>query len=591
MIRSKIIRNTFYVQLVAYILSSLTRTIGGMIDGVIIGQFLGVDSMAAFGIISPLMVGFALTGSIVASGSRYRYTMLIGEGQIKKAQGIYTLSVIVSVGIAALLMLIIIPLAGPIASLLGASGNAADLLPKAKDYLIGIAIGLPAINGMHILNNYMAIDNDVQLPVIASMVLTATDIILDIIVAFVIHGDTFEMGLATSISYTMAVLVLLLHFRKKNIILHFTPKNIDWKELGGIITKGLPVGVFRVGFTIRSAFMNGLLAAIASSSAIAAYSVYQQADEFLCCLTIGMGEAVATLAGVLLGEEDRPGMKRLLFISIQATLVITLGTACITFGAAPLFVSLFIRNAPEAFVMSVRAVRAYAIGMPLYGMSLIYFNYFQGIGKSRLSSITGFLSESGFLMLSAGILSRFIGADAIWFAFPTTQLMMYILYTFIIAWHSKKLQISKMSVVDKILLLPGDFDVSKEEYLDVSISDRSEVVSLSDSAWNFCKEHGCDKRRTYLMSLCVEELTKNIFTYGFSYDKRKHSIDMRIIHKGEDYILRVRDDCYIFDPVNQLTLYSDEDLKHHMGLRMTIGEAKEVHYASILKMNNLLIRV
>ena len=51
-----IIRNTFYIQLTAFILLSLSSSVGAMIDGVVIGQFLGVDSIAAFGIINPLMI-------------------------------------------------------------------------------------------------------------------------------------------------------------------------------------------------------------------------------------------------------------------------------------------------------------------------------------------------------------------------------------------------------------------------------------------------------------------------------------------------------------------------------------------------------
>ena len=63
------------------------------------------------------------------------------------------------------------------------------------------------------------------------------------------------------------------------------------------------------------------------------------------------------------------------------------------------------------------------------------------------------------------------------------------------------------------------------------------------------------------------------------------------MHKGDDFIIRIRDDCLIFDPVNQLKLYSDDDLTHHMGLRMIIKTAKVVRYTSALKLNNLFIRV
>ena len=49
--RYQIIRQTFYAGMFTYLLSSLTSSFGSLIDGVIIGQCLGVESMAAFGVI------------------------------------------------------------------------------------------------------------------------------------------------------------------------------------------------------------------------------------------------------------------------------------------------------------------------------------------------------------------------------------------------------------------------------------------------------------------------------------------------------------------------------------------------------------
>ncbi|MCR5734798.1 MAG: hypothetical protein K6G22_09360 [Lachnospiraceae bacterium] len=171
------------------------------------------------------------------------------------------------------MMLIILPFASPIAALLGASGNTSALLPKASAYLIGISLGLPAMNIIRVLNSFLPIDNDRNLPLIGSAVLTATDVVLDLVVAFVIHGDTFEMGLATSISYYACLFILLLHFRKKEAILKYSPKNLPWKETAGMVSQGIPIGVCNLGFTVRAAYMNRLLSTVSSSAAVAASSI------------------------------------------------------------------------------------------------------------------------------------------------------------------------------------------------------------------------------------------------------------------------------------------------------------------------------
>lgn len=588
---SKIIRNTFYIQLVALIVADLTQTIGKMIDGIIIGKYLGVESIAAYGIISPLMSIFSVFGTIVSTGSRNCFTRTIGKGKTNEAQGIFSLSLLFSLFTSVLLMIIIFLFPSEITSLLGASRNVTSLFIKARDYLIGIAIGLPAINMMSVLVSYLPIDSDRNLPIISAIVLTVSNIVLDLLVVFYFHIDTFGMALTTSISYYLAVLVLLFHFRKKNIILHLNIKSIKTKYLKEIAIQGSPIAMCQVGYIVRVAYMNRLLASLATSSVIAAYSVYQQADNFLCALTIGMANTVAIMSGILVGEEDRPRMKRLLLTSLQATLFITLGVAVLSYLLAPQFSSLFITNDNVALSYSIRAVRTYAIGMPLYGLSLIYFNYFQGIGKPRLSSITGILSEAGLLIFSAWFLSFFFKENAVWYSFVMTQILMLILYVIIIFVYSYKHNLKHMSFWDKILLLPKTFDVNENDRIDLSVNQINEVTLLSQTVREFCLSHGCDKKRAYHMSLAVEEMVGNVIEHGFTKDNKKHNVDVRIIKKDNNYILRIRDDCYIFDPKKQLELYSDDDPIHHLGLKIIIATAKEFQYTCILKLNNLYVRI
>lgn len=551
---SKLIRNTFYAQLFAFILSSLTQTLGSLIDGVIIGRCLGVDSMAAFGLISPLMVTFSIFGTIVSKGARNRYTLLLGEGKLKEAQGVFSLAMILSIGSAVILMLLIFIFATPFTALLGASGNAAHLMHKAKDYLISISIGLPAINVMKILTSFLPIDNDRRLPVVSSVVLSVTDIIFDLAVAFVIHGDTFEMGMATTISYYIAVAVMLLHFRQKNSLLRFSYKNILRGEAGTLIIKGLPSGICRFSNTLRSSFMNHMLSVVASSAAIAAYSVHRQTDSLLNPITIGMADTVAMIAGILMGEEDRPKTKRLLITSLNATCFITVGVSVIAWLCAPLLAGMYIKDDPTALRYSISAIRAYAIGMPFYGLNQIYLNYLEGIGRSKISGISGFMSEAGSLMLAAVILLPFCGEYAAWYALPAAQVIMTIYNTLVVTVFSRKLGVNG-GMSDRILLQPDTFDVSEEDRMDRTITTAEEVTRLSRDAWDFCTAHGCSDRQRYLISLSIEEMAGNIIRHGFSHDNKKHSIDVRIIKKQEGFLIRIRDDCMIFDPVNQLKLF------------------------------------
>lgn len=587
---NNIIRDAFYSTLFVFVVSSLTTSIGSLIDGVIIGQCLGVDSVTAFGIISPLMFVFALIGSIVSSGSRNRFTRIMGEGKIEKARGVFSLACILSVGIALLLMLIMLCFSRSISEMLGARGNAANILPKAQAYLIGVAIGLPAMNAVRTLSAYMTIDSDKKLTIISTVVMTIANILMDLFVAFVIHGDTLEMGITTSLGYYIAFVVLLLHFRKKDIMLKFSFKNIQWKESFKIIKTGLPVGVCRTSNTIRSAIMNNLLAITASAGAVAAYTVHRSADGFLNPITIGMADTVALISGILIGEQNRPKMKTLLFSSVQATLIITVGISILAFFLAPVFAGLYIKDDPTALEFAVRSVRCYAIGMPFYGLNLIYQNYLQGIGKSVLSSISGFLLEGALLVLSAVIMLPIFKQEAIWFAFPVTQVLMFAYFGIVVLVENCRMKNYKLDLWNRVILLPKTFDVPDEDRLDTTVYNLDEVMNLKEKAWDFCTEKGCDNRRRYVIALCVEELARNIVQHGFKENK-KNCIDLRIIKKDENYIVRIRDNCVLFNPKKELQLINDEDLTYHMGLRLAFETAEDIQYTSLLKLNNLIIKV
>ena len=134
-----------------------------------------------------------------------------------------------------------------------------------------------------------------------------------------------------------------------------------------------------------------------------------------------------------------------------------------------------------------------------------------------------------------------------------------VIYAIVVKVYSHRLCIRDRNLMDKITLMPANFGVPEEDGMENSIDTMDEVVRLSQKVWNFCDDHGCDEKRKYVMAMCVEEMAGNIIKYGFSHDHKEHSIDVRVVKNGDDYMLRIHDDCPIFDPVKQLELYSDEE--------------------------------
>ncbi len=70
-----------------------------------------------------------------------------------------------------------------------------------------------------------------------------------------------------------------------------------------------------------------------------------------------------------------------------------------------------------------------------------------------------------------------------------------------------------------------------------------EVINISREVQKFCREKGLDEKRSYYASLFLEEMAGNVIEHGFTKDKKKHTVDIRVIHKKEEVLLRIKDDC------------------------------------------------
>ena len=97
-----ITKKVFRKYLSISIAAMAAATIGMMVDGIVIGNFLGSASMAAFGIVSPLFILFSAVAGVFSNGSISLCGKYIGRDQPGKVNEVFTIAVICA-GAAALI--------------------------------------------------------------------------------------------------------------------------------------------------------------------------------------------------------------------------------------------------------------------------------------------------------------------------------------------------------------------------------------------------------------------------------------------------------------------------------------------------------
>lgn len=576
------IRKLIRQMLTAQIFSALTVSLCLLIDSVIIGRFLGVESIASYQLASPILLVIGAVGSMLAAGIQVACSKSLGRGSQEETNAGYSSAIALTLAISLPLMLLVLIFSSPMATVMGA-GREGALFDQTRSYLVGFIIGAPASMGALILVPFMQMAGRNRLLIAAVLGMTISDIGLDLLNVLVFHGGMFGMGLASSISYYVALVVGCIYFLSKKCMFRFSLRLVTGKKIAELFRSGVPA-VFNMASSVILIFLlNKLLLGTGGSDAVAAFSVLNSIGNAANCIATGIGGVSLTLAGILFNEEDRSGLEDVMKQLFRYSVILGLAVGAVLVVLAPVFVGLFVPQAGPVQAMAILGVRLFATGLIPYCISSALKNAYQVMGRELLTEAISLFGSAFFPALAAFILSRFLGTTGIWFYFVAGQLMTLLA----ICIYIRCLMKTHPWKDGAYLLLKDDFIVPKEDVLDVDIHTLQEMGAAVQEAERFCLSYGESERISKRIALCIEEMAGNTILHGFEKDQKPHHLSVRVLHKKDGWVLRFRDDCRSFDPVH----YIPREGKDALGIRLTLAMAQEANYIYSLNLNNLTLKL
>lgn len=586
---SSIMQKQFLSSVIVLSMVELANSISGVVDGLITGRLLGSVEMAAYGIASPYYSITGVIGGMLMVSCQTMCARSIGSGRQDEANRTFSLTIVLATIMSVLLSGLGILFSGPVSMFLGARGSSVELLPYVKSYLTGLFIGTPALVLMTILAPMVQLDGDAKRANLASAAVAVVDIVGDLFFVRVLNLGLFGMGLGTSCSSIAALLILLSHFWKEKSMFHFQLCKEDWKQSFAIISNGLPKGVRRLCKTICSVSVNTMVLSVGATAGMTAMSVQGNLRNLLNTLAAGIGGTVLLMAGIYVGEKDKDSIKKLLAMALRWSFFGVGILAVISFVAAPWVAALYVPQDAAVQALTANSIRFFSFSVPLMGINGMAIDYLQAQGNKKAASAFNIIAELVSLVVCVFTFSRLFGINGVWLAFPAAQLFTLALFVL----YALLRKNAAGSISDRLLLLPGDFGVSDEDSISITIASMEEVIGVSRKVGEFCKEHSLDARRSYLSSLCIEEMAGNTVEHGFSADNKAHTIDLRVIIENGDILLRIRDDCMRFNLKEKVESWEldPEHPEENIGIRMVLGLSKDVIYTNTMSMNNLLIKL
>ena len=581
----KLLSRLFFSMLPVQILIFAMGSINTLIDGTVAGRLIGAGAVGVIGLYFSMVRIMDAFGAVLLGGTAVLCGRYMGRGEREKTEGIFSLNLTLTFFMGAALTAASLLLPEPIASLLGASE---ELKASLMQYITGYAPGILPLLFSQQIAAFLQMERQSLRGSVGIACMIFSNVAFDILFVRVLHMGVYGLALATSLSNLVYFLILVPYYFSPKAQMHYGIRRILWEDLFPMIRTGFPGAMLVFCLALRSVVLNRILLRYAGNDGLAANSSFNLVLGFFLAYCIGNGAVIRMLVSIFAGEEDRDSMKKLLRIVFSKGFLLSVIIGGIVFLASPLLTALFFpARDTNVYRLAYELFAIYAVCIPLVYICQVLTNYLQATGHMKFVNVQSVLDGFFFMIIPSLILAPFFGARGVWIANPVGMILTILsvpVYC-ILFWK----RIPRMA--DEWMLLKKDFGTAAENVLDIPIRKTEEIPPAAERIQMFCESHGMGKTSSMYAALCMEELASNVVRHGFVADHKTHALNVLALFQDDGLILRMKDDCVPFDPVEMSKMVGQENPGENIGIRTVFRIADEVTYQNLLKLNVLTVTI
>ena len=403
-----------------------------------IGQIVGPEAIAGLGITFPFMNLSAAFGAAVGVGSSTCISVKLGQRDYDTAQHLLGNTVTLNLIIGFAFMVICLLFLDPILLFFGASEMT---LPYAREFMTVILLGNMVTHMYFGMNAVLRAAGKPRHAMYATLFTVACNIVL--VVAFVwwFRWGIRGAALATITSQSLALCWQMWLFSDKKELLHLKRGIYRLKSqlVKNIVAIGISPFLMQTTSCVIVIFMNNQFVRYGGDMAVGAYSIANSMVMVFFMFVMGMIQGMQPIVGYNYGAEKFDRMFRCLWITIAcATAILLVG-----WGLSMAFPRQIARIFTTDETLLELSARGLVIDMLVFfvvGSQAVITNFFQCIGKVKISIFLS-LSRQLFLLLPmAYIFPLFWDLDGVWYSMPASDFGSFAMTIPILVWYMKKLK-------------------------------------------------------------------------------------------------------------------------------------------------------
>lgn len=394
--------------------------IQSVIDGVILGRFVGANALASVNLILPCYSLMTALAIVMGVGCQTLIGINLGRSDRQEANNALTTSFLFLGAVSILISGLIYIFAEDLARLLGANDV---LVTGAVAYIRSLVPFFPLLSLMF-LGDYMI--KAMGRPLYAMIVMGSTvliNIALDFLFIPVLDLGIMGAGLATGLAFSVGALLNIPRMFQRKQVVAVQRGRFRWPLVWNALYNGSSEGISELSAGITVFLFNITMMRYLGESGVAAFTAINYILFIATTVFLGISDGIIPIISYNYGANRYDRIEKVLKLAGRTNLAIGLTLFAILFFFGHQITSFFFKggDAPDALAIANYGITIYCFTFLMSGLNILASSYFTAIGNAKLSVVISMLRSLVFVVFGIIVYPSLFGIQSIWYNVPVAE--------------------------------------------------------------------------------------------------------------------------------------------------------------------------
>lgn len=418
-----------YSKLLRFTLPSIVMmvftSIYGVVDGLFVSNFVGKTAFASVNLVMPFVMILGGMGFMLGTGGTALVSKILGEGDPDSANRTFSMMVLFTLALGAVLSAAGIVFMRPVSLFLGATDSMMDDCVLYGRIVTGFTFAFMLQN---VFQSFFIAVEKPKLGLKVTVAAGLTNMVLDALFIAVFKWGVAGAAFATGLSQCVGGVLPLVYFLRPNSsLLRLSPTRLRLRPILAACGNGSSELMSNISSSLVSMVYNLQLLRLAGEDGVSAYGVLMYVQFIFISIYIGYSIGCAPVVSYHYGAQNHGELKNLLGKSVLLMGITGVALTALAMALADPLARLFVGYDAELFALTSHAFRLFAWSFLLAGFNIFASGFFTALNNGGVSAAISFLRTLVFQSASVLILPVFFGVDGIWWAITVAEVFAFLI--------------------------------------------------------------------------------------------------------------------------------------------------------------------